>query len=52
MEIIKPKRLAKGQTVGLVAPASPCNEDRQIYFAIDTLESLGFKVKQGEHLYD
>ena len=51
MQLIKPKKLEKGQTVGIVAPASPCNEDRQIHFALETVESLGFTVKEGEHLY-
>jgi muramoyltetrapeptide carboxypeptidase len=50
-QIIKPRKLEKGQTIGLVAPASPLNEDEQIYAAIDTLESLGFKVKTGEYLF-
>ena len=49
--MIKPRRLAEGQTVGIVAPASPCNEDRQIRFALETIASLGFKVKEGKHLY-
>ena len=49
--MIKPKRLMEGQTVGIVAPASPCNEDRQIRFAIETITSLGFKIKEGKHLY-
>ena len=52
MNPIKPKKLQKGQTVGIVAPASPCNEDRQIHFALETVESLGFRVKEGRHLYD
>ena len=52
MNTVKPKRLATGQTVGIVAPASPCNADRQIHFAIETVESLGFTVKEGKHLYD
>jgi muramoyltetrapeptide carboxypeptidase len=52
MNSIKPKKLKKEQTVGIVAPASPCNEDKQIHFAIETVESLGFVVKEGKHLYD
>ncbi|MEZ4711579.1 MAG: LD-carboxypeptidase [Caldilineaceae bacterium] len=51
MQITKPKKLEKGQTVGIIAPASPCNEDRQIHFALETVESLGFQVKEGQHLY-
>src|SRR3954452_20710950 len=52
MDVIKPKRLVKGQTVGVVAPSSPCNEDVQIHFALEIVESLGFGVKEGKHLYD
>jgi muramoyltetrapeptide carboxypeptidase len=50
--VIKPKRLVKGDTVALVAPASPQKEDEDIRMAIETIESLGFVVWQGEHLYD
>jgi muramoyltetrapeptide carboxypeptidase len=50
--MIKPKRLAKNQTLGLVAPSSPPNEDEQIRYAIDIIKSLGFRVKEGQHLYD
>lgn len=51
MPILKPKRLQKGDTIGLVAPASPANEDETIRASIETLESLGFRVKEGKHLY-
>jgi muramoyltetrapeptide carboxypeptidase len=36
----------------MVAPAAAPNEPERIRFAIDTLESLGFKVKPGAHLFD
>lgn len=49
--IIKPKRLSKGDTLALVAPASPKNEDEQVRAAIEVVQSLGFKVKEGAHLY-
>ena len=50
-ETVKPKRLASGQTVGLVAPSSNAWEDEDIRFAIETVESLGYRVKPGRHLY-
>ncbi len=50
--IRKPKRLAPGNTVGLVAPASPAPDDEAVRFSGDLLRSLGFKVKEGAHLYD
>jgi muramoyltetrapeptide carboxypeptidase len=52
MSLIKPKKLAKGDTIGLVAPASPLNENEQIAAAIETLQSLGFRVKEGKNLYN
>jgi len=36
----------------MVAPSAAPNEPERIRFAIDTVESLGFKVKPGAHLYD
>jgi muramoyltetrapeptide carboxypeptidase len=51
VDTIKPKRLEQGQTIGIVAPASPANEDEQIEFAIDIVKSLGFRVKEGTYLY-
>jgi len=49
--LIKPKRLVKGQTVALIAPASSTYENEDIYYAIDIIRSLGFKVKQGKNLF-
>ena len=50
--ILKPKRLAAGDTVGLVAPASPPSNDEATRFSGDLLRSFGFRVKEGVHLYD
>jgi muramoyltetrapeptide carboxypeptidase len=36
----------------MVAPSAAPNEPERIRFAIDTLESLGFKVKPGAHLFE
>jgi muramoyltetrapeptide carboxypeptidase len=52
MTLLRPRRLAPGQTVGMVAPSAAPNEPERIRFAIDTVESLGFKVKPGAHLFD
>lgn len=49
---LKPKRLAKGQTIGLIAPSSNVGENEDIFYAREVLESFGFKVKQGEHLFE
>jgi muramoyltetrapeptide carboxypeptidase len=49
---IRPRRLAPGQTVGLIAPSSSPNEPEHIRFAIEILESMGFRVRPGAHLFD
>ena len=49
--IVKPKRLSPGDTVALVAPSSNAWEDEDIRFAIETVESLGFRVKPGKNLF-
>src|SRR6266850_1116000 len=52
MPLLRPRRLAPGQTIGMVAPSAAPNDPERIRFAIDTVESLGFKVKPGAHLFD
>jgi muramoyltetrapeptide carboxypeptidase len=47
---IKPQRLEPGQTISLVAPAGCTDEDEEIVAAIETVASLGFRVKTGAHL--
>ncbi len=49
---IKPRRLSEGDTVGLVLPASAVFEREQIAIAKEQLETIGFKVKLGQHVYD
>jgi len=50
--IIKPKRLASGDTVMLVAPANATFESVDLQIARESLEALGFTVKVGAHLLD
>jgi muramoyltetrapeptide carboxypeptidase len=52
LTIIKPRRLRKGDTVGLIAPASNASEDESIRITGDIVESLGFKVRQGKNLFE
>lgn len=49
--IIRPKKLRKGMTVGLVSPASNMPENEDIDFALDVVKSLGFKVKAADNLF-
>lgn len=51
-KILKPRRLAPGDTIGLIAPASSSLEDEGVRVSLDLVRSLGFKVKQGAHLFD
>ena len=48
----KPKRLAPGDTVGLVLPASAELAGDEIAFARDQLKAIGFNVVIGAHAYD
>jgi muramoyltetrapeptide carboxypeptidase len=50
--VIKPKRLAEGDTVALVLPASATLEADDIALAREQLEAIGFKVAIGAHAYD
>ena len=50
MKIIKPPALKKGDTVGLVTPASGVFEPQTIREGRETLASLGFRVKFGKNI--
>lgn len=52
MPLLRSRRLAPGQTIGIVAPSAAPNDPERIRFAIETVESLGFKVRPGTHLFD
>src|SRR4051794_3524655 len=49
---VKPKRLAPGDTVMLVAPANATFNSIDLQIARESLEALGFKVRAGAHLLD
>jgi muramoyltetrapeptide carboxypeptidase len=49
---VKPKRLAAGDTVTLVAPATATFQTVDLQIARESLEALGLKVKVGAHLLD
>jgi muramoyltetrapeptide carboxypeptidase len=48
----KPRRLAPGDTVGMVAPASATFLRMELDLAREALETLGLKVIVGEHLLE
>ncbi|MES2071696.1 MAG: LD-carboxypeptidase [Pseudomonadota bacterium] len=47
---IYPKRLKAGDTIGLVSPAAATYEREPVEIAIETLQALGFKVRQSPTL--
>jgi muramoyltetrapeptide carboxypeptidase len=49
--MIKPKALKFGDTIGVIAPASPITEER-VKKAHDKLIEMGFKVKMGKSPYE
>lgn len=51
-KIIKPRALRKGDTVGIIAPASPLFEEGEIEFTFQWLQKLGLKWKVGKHIFE
>jgi muramoyltetrapeptide carboxypeptidase len=49
MNAVKPNRLIKGDTVGVIAPASPPNQE-SLEHGIAFLKDLGLNVKVGKHV--
>jgi muramoyltetrapeptide carboxypeptidase len=49
---IKPKRLAPGDTVALVSPASATFNTVDLQIAKESLEALGFKVRVSPHMME
>ena len=49
---VKPRRLATGDTIGLIDPASATFLRQDVEIVTDVLGALGFKVKRGAHLMD
>ena len=49
---IKPKRLAPGDTVALVSPANATFNTVDLEIARESLQALGFKVRNSEHMME
>lgn len=47
----KPKRLKKGDTVEIIAPASPAPKGK-LNRAIDTVQNIGYRVRIGRSCYE
>ncbi|MCP5061789.1 MAG: LD-carboxypeptidase [Ignavibacteriae bacterium] len=50
MKIIKPKRLIKGDVIGIISPASSPSDTTKIEQGVKYLEKLGYRVEVGEHV--
>ncbi len=50
MPLLKPKRIKRGDLIGVVAPASPALDRSRIHQGIRYLEGLGYHVLPGKHL--
>lgn len=51
-KVIKPPKLVKGDTVGIVSPSSPVKSRIEFEKGIKNLNHLGLKTKIGEHVFD
>lgn len=47
---IKPRKLCKGDTIGIVSPASPSFNQSEVVRGVETLENWGYKVALGSNL--
>jgi muramoyltetrapeptide carboxypeptidase len=50
MKTIKPKALQKGDTIGVIAPASPPSSIEKITKGAEYLERIGYNVKLGKNI--
>ena len=51
MAPLLPRRLRAGMLVGVVAPSSNAFQNEEIRYALDVVDSLGFKTKPAENLF-
>jgi muramoyltetrapeptide carboxypeptidase len=51
-DVLKPKALKKGNTLGLVCPAYMASSHQDVEIAIETFDKMGFNVVLGQHFYD
>ncbi len=53
MKIIKPEKLKKGDTIGILAPAGNYESDgNNILYAVNHFEKLGYKTVLSENIFD
>ena len=50
MKIVKPKKLKKGDVIGIISPASSTSDFTRIEKGVKYLEKLGYRVEVGENV--
>jgi muramoyltetrapeptide carboxypeptidase len=50
MKIAKPKKLKKGDVIGIISPASFPKDESRIEKGVNYLEKLGYRVEVGKHI--
>ncbi len=50
MKVIKPKKLLKGDLIGIISPASSVDDSSKIEQGVKYLEGLGYKVEVGKNV--
>ncbi len=50
MKIVKPKKLAKGDLIGIISPASSPDELSKIESGVKYLENIGYRVEVGKNV--
>ncbi len=51
-KIIKPKRLEKGNTIGIISPSGSASYDKKSFKkGLDIIKNLGFHIKLGKNVY-
>ena len=50
MKIIKPKKLSKGDVIGIISPASSPDDFSKIESGVKYLEKLGYRVEVGKNV--
>src|SRR6266498_4036968 len=52
LPVVKPSALRRGDTIGIIAPASPVQQREALQQGIASLESLGFRVRYDERVFE
>lgn len=51
MNIVKPKKLQKGDCIGIIAPCGVMKDKERLYKGVEFLKNLGFRVKVSDEIF-